>query len=503
MSIRRVVPIEQVDWSIAPPPAWRLSREIDWTFRAASDASVAWLLVDEQHHVATQAVSRRLVRQLLSLSAVQALSQVEIGFEPDAQCLRVHELVVWRLDANGAWRKRTPVAASAFLLRQREQQLEQQMLDGRVSLVALLEDVRVGDVIDLAWTLELREPLPGIAFTTYFAFAWNSPVAQAFVALHLDAATPVRWALHAGGDGALPIERAGPHLVEWALRAPPCVEGEVNVPGSHWHWPLLEVSGWSSWQAVARVVGELWEEALASDAEAVAAEAARLSHGRSREQAIGEAIRFVQEDVRYLAVDFGHGAGLLPNGAGTVLRRRFGDCKDKTVLLTALLRALDVAARPLLVASHWREAVARLIPSAYAFDHAIVAFDWDGVRQVVDPTLLGQRGALTRRVPPPYGVGLEIDTATTALVELPAAPRSSLSLTETFELDRRGKGEVMQTLRVAGSFADDLRATLLREGRPAFAKSRADALRERFPALQSTPDATSFDDDVEANELTA
>ena len=159
MSIRRIVPLDQVQWSIASAPAWYLSRDIDWRFRAPSEESVAWLLIDEQHDVATQAATRRWVRHLLSIGAVQALSQVELEFEPDSQRLIVHELVVWRLDADGVWRKRTPVAPDAFLLRQREQQLEQQILNGRVSLVALLEDVRVGDAVDLAWTVEPRDRL--------------------------------------------------------------------------------------------------------------------------------------------------------------------------------------------------------------------------------------------------------------------------------------------------------------------------------------------------------
>lgn len=501
MSIRRIVPLDQVQWSIASAPAWYLSRDIDWRFRAPSEESVAWLLIDEQHDVATQAATRRWVRHLLSIGAVQALSQVELEFEPDSQRLIVHELVVWRLDADGVWRKRTPVAPDAFLLRQREQQLEQQILNGRVSLVALLEDVRVGDAVDLAWTVEPRDRLPGLFFTTYYGFAWRAHVSHAFFTLHLAADTPVRWTLHPGGDGPLPDECKTGNRVEWSMQGVSRFDGEANVPGSHWHWPLLEVTGWRSWQEVASTVAELWSEALASDMELIAAEAARLMQGQSPEQAILGAIRFVQEDVRYLAVDFGHGAGMLPSGAGTVLQRRFGDCKDKTVLLTALLRALGVEARPVLVASQWREAVARLSPSASAFDHAIVGFEWNGARHFVDPTLIGQRGDLEHREPPPYGVGLEISATTTALVEITPARPTTLTLTECFRLDRRGKGQVDQTLHVAGSFADDVRATLLRDGHQSFAKTRAESLQQRFPAVVLDIDATRFDDDVEHNTL--
>lgn len=501
MSIRRIVTVDQAEWSMAPPPAWRLPREIDWRYRAPADETVAWLLVDEQYHAASQSRSCRWVRQLLSIAAVQALAQVEIEFEPDAQRLLVHEVVVWRQAADGAWHKSAPVAAEAFLLRQREQQFDQQVLHGRVSLVALLEDVRVGDAVELAWTTTPRERLPGLAFATYFAFAWRAPVAAARVALHLAEATPVNWRLVPGVEHALPEERASPNLVEWSLTDVPRFEAESNVPGRHWHWPMLEVSGWQSWAEVAGFLTELWHEALNSDAEAIAAEVETLLSDLSLAPAVLEAIRFVQEDVRYLAVDFGHGAGMLPNAAGTVLRRRFGDCKDKAVLLTAMLRALGLEARPVLVAAQWREAVMRLLPSAHAFDHAIVVFEYEGQRHFVDPTYIGQRGDLAHRVPPPYGVGLELAVTTTALLEIPGAHSNTLLLTEVFALDRRGKGRVEQILQVTGAMADDLRAQLLRDGRQAFAKTRAEALKQRLPALVPEVEGTQFDDDTEVNEL--
>ena len=116
MSIRQIVRVEQAEWAVAPAPSWRETREIDWGWRPPDEQGVAFLLIDEQHDVASQACSRRWVRQLLSISAVQALGQVELEFEPAAQRLCVHELVVWRHDADGAWRRRTPVSREAFLL---------------------------------------------------------------------------------------------------------------------------------------------------------------------------------------------------------------------------------------------------------------------------------------------------------------------------------------------------------------------------------------------------
>ena len=55
MSIRRLVSVDQAEWSVTPAPAWRLPRDIDWAFRAPAEEAFAWLLYDEQHHVASQA----------------------------------------------------------------------------------------------------------------------------------------------------------------------------------------------------------------------------------------------------------------------------------------------------------------------------------------------------------------------------------------------------------------------------------------------------------------
>jgi tetratricopeptide (TPR) repeat protein len=502
MSIRKVVSIEQADWQIAPPPEWVQWREPDWDFAPPPGHAVAFLLIDEQHHVATQAVAIRSLRRAETHAAVQALGQVELEFDPAAQRLRIHEMAVWRRNAEGAFEKRSLADREHFLIRQREQQLEQQMLNGRASVVALIEDLRVGDVIDLAWTLDPRDPLPGLRFTAFHAFVWTVPVARAFFTLHRDDAQPAQWRLHAPQDAVMPREEATPERVTWASENPPLAIPEPNAPGWHWPFPVLDVSGWSNWGEVAEFVAALWADALADAQAAVSAEAARLRVAGDAAATLRAAIRFVQEQVRYLAVDFGHGAGMLPNGSGTVLRRRFGDCKDKSVLLTALLRALGFEAWPLLVGAGWQKAVARVQPSTAAFSHAIVTFLAEGRRHFVDPTFLGQGGDLEHLLPPPYGCGLEVRAGVTSLTLLPARPLAEITLTETFHLDRsQREGAVEQVLRATAWLADDVRATLVRGGQAAFFKARAEALQKHFPALAAREESAQVRDDLAANAI--
>jgi transglutaminase-like putative cysteine protease len=66
------------------------------------------------------------------------------------------------------------------------------------------------------------------------------------------------------------------------------------------------------------------------------------------EEYILEAIRFVQDEVRYLGVETGINTHK-PYPPSQILAQRFGDCKDKSLLLTTLLQARNIEAYPVLV----------------------------------------------------------------------------------------------------------------------------------------------------------
>lgn len=49
--------------------------------------------------------------------------------------------------------------------------------------------------------------------------------------------------------------------------------------------------------------------------------------------------RWVQDEIKYVAIEDGDN-GFVPQEATTIINRRYGDCKDKSVLLTSLLRSI-------------------------------------------------------------------------------------------------------------------------------------------------------------------
>lgn len=102
-----------------------------------------------------------------------------------------------------------------------------------------------------------------------------------------------------------------------------------------------------------------------------------ITSGISDKRLQAEALyRWVSSQIRYVAIAMGTG-GYVPHQADEVIAARYGDCKDKTTLLTALLNARGIRAMPVLI----HTAATFKMPDTVilgAFNHAITYLpDWD------------------------------------------------------------------------------------------------------------------------------
>jgi transglutaminase-like putative cysteine protease len=89
-------------------------------------------------------------------------------------------------------------------------------------------------------------------------------------------------------------------------------------------------------------------------------------------QRIQRVATFLQEEIRYAAIEIGIG-GLQPHPATDVYRNRYGDCKDKATLLIAMLDAIGIRATWVLVDTH-RGFIDPRVPSVDG-NHAIAAIE--------------------------------------------------------------------------------------------------------------------------------
>ena len=188
---------------------------------------------------------------------------------------------------------------------------------------------------------------------------------------------------------------------------------------------MAEATDFSSWADVAELMISLYRSAAvipASGSLHDEVEKIRKSSNNSKDRA-DQALRLVQERVRYVALLMGQG-GYVPASAESTWSRRFGDCKAKTALLLAILHALDIEAEPVAVNTGLGDAVADRLPMVGVFNHVLVRARISGKTYWLDGTRSGD--ATLDKIPmPDFGWGLPLSSNSNLVAIGPATAYGS------------------------------------------------------------------------------
>ncbi len=183
-----------------------------------------------------------------------------------------------------------------------------------------------------------------------------------------------RWTITGRDDRFLVEERADGLLVRsegLAAHEPPELALEAARRG-----PTL-FYGWGnddSWPEVAAWYEDLLAPLSRRSAPVRAAARAALTGVDGKGDRLVALTKFVQEKVRYVAVEVGVG-GYRPTSPEETLERRWGDCKDKSLLLIDLLAEVGIEAHPTLIRASRRAEVDAAFPDPGQFNHLIVAVE--------------------------------------------------------------------------------------------------------------------------------
>jgi hypothetical protein len=139
-----------------------------------------------------------------------------------------------------------------------------------------------------------------------------------------------------------------------------------------------------SWADIASWYWEISQASIIPDPE-VTLLASQLTAGlNSKPSKIKAIFDFVQKRIRYISIAIGTGA-YKPHPCGDVLEYGYGDCKDMTSLLIALLSAAEIKAYPALLSTRGHRSVLIDMPKVKQFDHVVVAVPREGGYIWLDP----------------------------------------------------------------------------------------------------------------------
>jgi transglutaminase-like putative cysteine protease/tetratricopeptide (TPR) repeat protein len=147
--------------------------------------------------------------------------------------------------------------------------------------------------------------------------------------------------------------------------------------------PQIAWTNFHTWQEVGAWYRSL-EGSRTEPDDDIRAKVATLTAGKTTPDEKARAIYgYVSAQVRYIGVAFGIGR-FQPHQAGDVLSNQYGDCKDKSTLLIAMLSAAGINADAVLIGAGITFNAA--LPSPASFNHAITLAHIDGKPVWLDST---------------------------------------------------------------------------------------------------------------------
>lgn len=175
---------------------------------------------------------------------------------------------------------------------------------------------------------------------------------------------------------------------EWSKTNVPPFKPDPAMPSydKYLQYVKFAPSEWKTWSDVSKWYYEhhFKPKLLITDGITAAAQELTDSCTSDRER-IEKVYHFVQK-MRYVAISLGDG-GYTPSEPQTVLDRKYGDCKDKSILLISLLKSLGITAKPVLLLTSDEGIIRPKFPS-WEFNHMIVkATTANGENYWIDPTV--------------------------------------------------------------------------------------------------------------------
>jgi transglutaminase-like putative cysteine protease len=477
---------------VAPPSKWivplpfeRLSKQT----KIDLGEEQHWLLLNRQINGQENEFYSHSVRQILTSAGVQKGSHISIEFDPTYQSLTLHWVRLWR---GTNLLNRLDLAKIKVI--QQERELDQYLFNGEQSAVLLLEDVRAGDIVDYAFTIRGHNPVFSGKFTGSVPVQIQQPVER----LATRVLWPVQRRLYTKNHGTAvkPVVLRKGNFFEytWDCRKVAGLPYEDALPGWYDPEPWVQLSEFEKWGDVNQ-----WAMGLFTNTAPFSPELTqKISEWRRlaiRETRLLTILKFMQDEVRYLGIEIGPNSHK-PSSPSTVFERRFGDCKDKTMLFITVLRALGTEANPVLVHTKLRRTLDNWQPSP-AFDHVIAQVKLDNQLYYLDPTATYERGPLATRSWPNYERGLVVRPGTMALMVIPPSPVApKTTVTEYFHV--RGKEETadLEVRTVAeGADAETLREQFATSARDEIEKSYLNFYAGRYPGISQMRPIAFFDNE--------
>lgn len=306
----------------------------------------------------------QFVAKIQSPYGAQILSAFPITYDPDWQDVRIIEASAKREDG-------TTIRADSYTTSFLSDPYYQLYYRNR-QLVLTFSGLKKGDTVFIEYLVTDKSEANsyGNYFGDFIPFQNIYPVVNKIYTLKVPENLEITYKGVGLGVEPMIIKTGGYSIYQWNKKDIPQIKKEAYAPGFSEISPYLHISTFSSWEDLGQ-----WYSSFIRDQWELSETAKRTVHQIVEGKAttidkVKEIQKWILSNTRYVGLEFGvH--GYKPYKASQVFERRFGDCKDKALLLCAMLKEVNIDADIALLRTRNLGRIEKTPASLSSFNHAI------------------------------------------------------------------------------------------------------------------------------------
>ncbi|RZK57627.1 MAG: DUF3857 domain-containing protein [Pedobacter sp.] len=449
-------------------------------------------LYEQQNNLETQEQYEHIIRDIVSDNGVQNGSQISVTYDPSYQKLIFHKVTVWR--NNKAINK---LNLKSFKIMQNEPELSKFIYSGTYDAGLILDDIRKGDKIEYTYTIKGQNPVFLNKYCNTFYFQWGSQISN----LYYNVIAKKERQFQVRNFNSVPLlkttEKNGLKVYEWQETLTKTIKTEDYEPSWYNPYARTHFSEIRNWKEVVDWALKLNQYDLSKSAtfNNKVKELKQSAKG-NKAQYLKLTTRFVQDEIRYMGIEFGEYSHR-PNSPEKVLKQRYGDCKDKSLLLISLLKANDINAYSVYINTYSLEKTKDVLPAKNVFNHEVSVVEFNGKKIWIDATITDQGGSVLQNYFPYTANVLVIKPGNDKLEHVKSNATGKIISESVFKL-ADATGEKKTSLVIKSSYkancAENLRGEINSSGASSLSKSYLEYYTKQYPGITSVKEIEILDD---------
>ncbi|MBI3038011.1 DUF3857 domain-containing transglutaminase family protein [bacterium] len=352
------------------------------------DSTSVLVLDDGQFRYRPDGTNLYLYRAVIFLAKEESLgaAEVNIGFEPTRQRVRV--IHARTLNSDGSVGVLSPDQIKIAKGSSGEVYFDQYQ-----QLSFTIPDAHVGGMIDYCYELEEFNPVDKLLFQSHFTFQGTDPVGDSILRVYMPKDVPLYYVSpNCREVNSKPVvsSEKDETLYTWKMSDMPPIIPEPAMPSLSDVAPSVAFCLQKDWGYMFKRLKPMFEKRFVLTDSVKKKVDEIISGAKTLEEKISKIYLFCQKEIRYISIKGNLSSNQVGHPAEDTLKNRYGDCTDKGMLLSTMLKHIGVEAYPVGIKTNPSGKAIRELP-IFDSDHCITEVHLNGRRFYLDSTATDYR----------------------------------------------------------------------------------------------------------------